>query len=175
MLSWYVIQTKPKKEKLAALNIKRESIEVFFPKIEAISMVFGKPKKVLRPLFPNYIFACFDPMVSYRLITWSKGVTKVIGFGGRPSPLNKEVIGIIKRRVDDDCVVQKALHFKAKDLIRIRSGPFRDLKGVFERWVSDEGRVCILLNLLNSDAKLEIHYSQVEKFPPGNISGQIRS
>ena len=160
---------------MAALNIKRESIEVFFPKIEAVSMVFGQPKKIIRPLFPNYIFACFDPMLSYRLINWSKGVAKVIGFGGKPCPLNKEVIGIIKRRVDNDCVIQKSLHFKANDLIRIRSGPFRDLKGIFERWVSDEGRVCILLNLLNSDTKLEIHYSQIEKFPPGISSGQIRA
>jgi transcription antitermination factor NusG len=35
--------------------------------------------------------------------------------------------------------------------------------GIFERWVSDEGKIMVLLNLLNYDAKVELHYSQVEK------------
>ena len=163
MLHWYVVQTKPKKEQVAALNLEHESIEVFFPKMEAISIIYGKSRKVIKSLFPNYIFAHFDPLVSYRLVRWSSGVNRVLGFDGGPTPIDDQVIEIMKRRVDKNCVVQKALHLKAKDRIRIRSGPLRDLMGIFERWVSDEGKVRVLLNLLNYDAKVELHYSQVEK------------
>ncbi len=165
MLSWYVIQTKPKKEEVAALNLEHESIEIFFPKMEAISIVYGKSRKVVKALFPNYIFAHFDPLVSYPLVRWSRGVSSVLGFGGGPTPVDDQVIEIIKRRVDKKCVVRKALHFKAKDRIRIRSGHLKDLMGIFDCWVSDEGRVKVLLNLLNYDAKVELHYSQVEKIP----------
>jgi transcription antitermination factor NusG len=35
--------------------------------------------------------------------------------------------------------------------------------GIFERWVSEEGRVRVLLDLLSYSAKVELHYSQVEK------------
>ena len=56
-----------------------------------------------------------------------------------------------------------ALHLNAKDPVRVRSGPFKDLVGIFERWVSDEGRVRVLLSLLNYNAKAELHYSQLEK------------
>ena len=167
MYHWYVIQTKPKKEKLAAHYIERESIEVFFPKIESVSMVFGKPKKIITSFFPNYIFARFDPMVSYRLVNWSRGVTKVIGFNGNPAPLDKEVIEIIKKRVDNNGVVRRALHFKAKDRISIRSGPLKDLMGIFEQWISADGRISVILNLLNYDAKVELHYSQVQKSSSG--------
>jgi len=82
---------------------------------------------------------------------------------GTPSPFDDQAIEIIKRRVDENCVVQKALHFKAKDPIRINSGPFKDLIGIFDRWVSEEGRVRVLLDLLSYSAKVELHYSQVEK------------
>jgi len=130
-------------------------------------MVFGKPKRIIKAFFPNYIFARFDATVSYRLVNWSRGVAKVIGFGGNPAPLSKEVIGEIKKRVDGDCVVRKALHFRAKDRIIIRSGPLKDLMGIFEQRLSGDGRVRVLLNLLNYDAKVDLHYSQVEKLSSG--------
>jgi transcriptional antiterminator RfaH len=163
MKSWFVIQTKPKKEQAAARFLEQGSIEVFFPKMEAVSIVYGKSRKVVKSLFPNYIFARFDPFVSFRLVNWSRGVSRVVGFENGPAPIDDEAIEIIKRRVDKNCVAQKALHLKAKDPVRVRSGLFKDLVGIFERWVSDEGRVRILLNLLNYNAKAELHYSQVEK------------
>ena len=163
MLHWFVIQTKPKKEAAAARYLERGSIEVFFPKMESMTMVFGKSKKVIKSLFPNYIFARFDPFVSYRLVNWSRGVSRVLGFENGPAPICDEVIEIIKKRVDTNCVVKKALHLKAEDRIRVRSGPLMDLMGIFERWISDEGRVSVLLKLLNYNAKLELHYSQLEK------------
>ena len=63
-LRWYIVQTKPKKEQVAALNLEHESIEVFFPRMEGISIIYGKSRKVIKSLFPNYIFAHFDPLVS---------------------------------------------------------------------------------------------------------------
>jgi len=163
MKSWYVIQTKQKKEEAAAHHLMDNAIEVFFPKMETYSVVYGKSRKVIKSLFPNYLFARFDPFESYRLVNWAHGVTRVLGYEGAPSPIDDEVIEIIKRRVDEKCVVQKALHFNAKDPIRITSGPFKDLIGIFERWVSEEGRVRVLLDLLNYSANVELHYSQVEK------------
>ena len=163
MLRWYVIQTKPKKEQVAVSYLKHESIEVFFPKMEAASIIYGKSRKVIKALFPNYVFAHFDPLVSYRLVRWSSGVSRVLGFEDGPAPVDDQVIEIIKRRLDKNCVARKALHFKAKDRIRIRSGPLKDLMGIFDRWGSEEGRVKVLLNLLNYDARVELHYSQVER------------
>ena len=163
ILHWYVIQTKPKKEEVAVSHLERESIEVFFPKIEAISIVYGKSRKVIKALFPNYIFVHFDPFVSYRLVRWASGVSRVLGFDDGPVPVDDQVIEIIKRRVDKNCVARKALHFKAKDRIRIRSGHLKDLMGIFDRWASEEGRVKVLLDLLSYNARVELHYSQVEK------------
>jgi len=163
MKSWYVIQTKQKKEEAAAYHLMDNAIEVFLPKMETYSFVYGKSRKVIKSLFPNYLFARFDPFESFRLVNWARGVTRVLGYEVTPSPIDDEVIEIIKRRVDEKCVVQKALHFNAKDPIRINSGPFKDLMGIFERWVSEEGRVRVLVDLLSYSPNVELHYSQIEK------------
>jgi transcriptional antiterminator RfaH len=164
MLRWYVVQTKPRKEEVAAVHLERDAIEVFFPKMETISLRNGKARKDIKALFPNYLFAHFDVHTSYRLVRWSRGVSRVVGFEGGPSPVDDEVIGIIRMRTDSHSVVRRALHLKAKDPIRIRSGPLKDLIGIFDRWVSsDVGRVRVLLNLLSYDASVELHYSQLER------------
>ena len=41
-LRWYIVQTKPKKEQVAALNLEHESIEVFFPRMEGISIIYPR-------------------------------------------------------------------------------------------------------------------------------------
>ena len=54
-------------------------------------------------------------------------------------------------------------HFQANDVIRIKTGPLKDLLGIFERWVSDSERVRILLNLIGYQPSIELHYSMIEK------------
>jgi transcription antitermination factor NusG len=49
------------------------------------------------------------------------------------------------------------------DVIRIKTGPLKDLLGIFERWVSDSERVRVLLNLIGYQPSIELHYSMIEK------------
>ncbi len=65
--------------------------------------------------------------------------------------------------MDADGVVRKTRDFQPSDMVRIKSGPLRDLLGIFERWVSDSERVRILLNLIGYQPAIEIHCSMVEK------------
>ena len=73
------------------------------------------------------------------------------------------MVEIIKERTDTEGIVRVKQHFKANDVIRIKTGPLKDLLGIFERWVSDNERVRILLNLIGYQPAVEIHYSMIEK------------
>jgi transcription antitermination factor NusG len=120
--------------------------------------------KELKPLFAGYIFGKFDLEQDYSLVRWGRGVKKVLGLGGGlPTPVPDEVIEIIKRRTDTYGIVRKSYHFEANDRVRIKSGPLKDLLGIFERWVSDSDRVRILLNLIGYQPAVEMHYSMIEK------------
>ena len=160
---WYVIQTKPKKEEEAKSYLSTKGVEVFNPLIETFMVRNGRMNKELKPLFPNYIFGKFDLDQNYPLVRWAKGVKKVLGFGEYPTPISEEVVEIIKERTDAEGIVRFKHPFQANDLIRIKTGPLRDLLGIFERWISDSERVRILLNLMGYQPAVEIHYSMIEK------------
>jgi len=162
---WYVIQTKPKKEGEATSYLSTKGVEIFSPLIESFTTRNGRMNKELKPLFPGYIFGNFNLEENYPLVRWGKGVKCVLGLGGYryPTPISEEVVEIIKERTDSVGVVRTKPHFKPNDLIRFKTGPLKDLLGIFERWVSDNERVRILLNLIGYQPAVEIHYSMIEK------------
>lgn len=163
IMNWYVIQTKPKKEEEAKSYLTMNGLEVFNPLMETFIQRNGKMGKELKSLFPNYIFGKFDIDRNYSLVRWGRGVKKVLGFGAYPSPVSEEVIEIIRSRVDGSGVVRKTVHFNPNDWVRIKSGPLKDLVGIFDRWVSGSERVRVLLSLIGYQPGVEIHYSLLEK------------
>lgn len=163
MENWYVIQTKPKKEEEATHYLSNKGVEIFSPLIEVFGYRSERVCKKLKPLFPGYIFGKFDLEINYPLVRWAKGVKSVLGFGGYPVPLTEEAILIIKERTDERNIVKLSRDFKPNDVVRIKSGPLKDLLGIFERWVSDHERVRILLNLIGYQPEVELHYSMLEK------------
>lgn len=160
---WYVIQTKPKKEEEATGYLSMKGIEIFSPLIETFTLRKGRVDKKLKPLFPSYLFVKFDLEKNYSLVRWARGVKKVLGFGGYPTPISEEVINTIMDRIDEQGVVRIGRHFKKNDIIRINSGPFKDLIGIFERWIPDKERVRVLLNLIGYQPEVELHFSMIEK------------
>jgi transcriptional antiterminator RfaH len=160
---WYVIQTKPKKEEEAKSYLSTKGVEILNPLLETFLLKNGRMNRGLKPLFPNYIFGKFDLNQNYPLVRWAKGVKKVLGFGEYPTPISEEVVEVIKERADIHGIVRLKCHFQSNDLIRIKTGPLKDLLGIFESWVSDSERVRILLNLVGYQPVVEMHYSMIEK------------
>jgi transcription antitermination factor NusG len=163
MKLWYVIQTKPKKEEEAKSYLSTKGVEVLSPLMETFLSRNGRMNRELKPLFPGYIFGKFDLEQSYPLVRWAKGVKKVLGFGEYPTPISEQAVEIIKERADTQGIVRLKCHFQANDVIRIKTGPLKDLLGIFERWISDSERVKVLLNLMGYQPAVEIHYSMIEK------------
>jgi transcriptional antiterminator RfaH len=160
---WYVIQTKPKEEGKASSYLSTKGVEIFSPQIETFVTRSTKMSKEMRPLFPGYIFGNFDLEQSYPLVRWARGVKCVLSLGGYPAPVADEVVEIIKNRTNCNGIVKIAKQFEANDVVRIASGPMKDLLGIFERWVSDSERVRVLLNLIGYQPAVEMHYSMIEK------------
>jgi transcriptional antiterminator RfaH len=160
---WYIIQTKPKKEEEARFYLSVKGLEVFNPRMEVFAQRNGRMNKELKPLFPNYIFGKFELERNYTLVRWARGVTRILGFGGVPAPVSAKVIEEIKSRSDGSGIVKVPYDFTPNDKVRIKSGPFRDLMGIFEKWIPEKERVRILLNLIGYQPSVEIHCSMIEK------------
>ncbi len=160
---WYVIQTKPKEEGKASAYLSDKGVEILSPLIETFVTRNAKISKEMRPLFPGYIFGKFDLDQNYPLVRWARGVKCVLGLGGYPTPVSDEVVKVIRMKTDGNGIVRLVKQFLPNDVIRITSGPMKDLLGIFERWVSDTERVRILLNLMGYQPAVEMHYSMIEK------------
>ena len=163
MILWYVIQTKPGKEGDASAFLSDRGLEILSPLMENFVGRGSKMAKEFSPLFPGYIFAKFDINSSYSLVRWARGVKKVLSFGGYPVPVSDTVVELIKARTDAGGVVRTPHSFTSNDAIRIKTGPLRDLLGIFERWMPDQERVRVLLNLVGYQPTIELHCSMLEK------------
>ena len=160
---WYVVQTKPSNEQRAQYYLEREGLETLNPLMEAYSSKRGGSSRTLKPLFPNYIFARFILERDYPKVRWARGVNKVLGRGREPMPISDEVVKEIKNRINGDSVVKRAYDLKPHDTVKIKEGPLRDLIGIFDRWMSKEGRIRVLLSLIGYQTSVQLHYSHVEK------------
>lgn len=160
---WYVIQTKPKKEGEARNYLSTKGVEIFAPLLEEFRFRNGRMNMERTHLFPGYIFGKFNLEQDYALIRWGKGVKCVLGYGGYPVPLTEEVVTTIKERTDGHNIVRLRQDFKPNDVVRIKTGPLKELLGIFDRWVSPKDRVRVLLNLIGYQPAVEIHYSMLEK------------
>jgi len=161
---WYVIQTKPKKEKEANSYLSLKGLEVFNPLLETYISRNGKMNRICASLFPGYVFGKFDYESDYGLVKWGRGVKKIVGFSdNQPSPISEEVVKEIKMRCGEDGFVKMNRHYHPNDHIRVKSGPFKDFLGIFETWVPEKERVRILLNLIGFQPQIELHVSMIER------------
>lgn len=161
--SWFVIQTKPANEARVEKNLLNQQINVFLPGYAVYQCSGGRVVQQIRPLFPSYIFARLDLDLHYYKVKWTRGVNKILGNGVGPLPVSDRVIETIRERVGEDNLVKLEDGWKEGDLVRISSGPFRDLIGVFQKQMSDKGRVLILLNLIGADVSVQISKWQIKK------------
>jgi len=60
-------------------------------------------------------------------------------------------------------VTVSPLQFKPGDVVEIQAGPLRGFQGVFEREMSDQERVVILLDTLATSTRVQISREQLEK------------
>ena len=162
-LNWYVIQTKSRNEHRVESNLSNQEIDVFLPLLESFQYFSGKMIRKTKPLFPNYLFAKLDIDLHYYKVKWTRGVNRILGNGIEPVHISGKVIQTIKERTGEGNLVRLEEEWREGDSVRITSGPFKELIGIFQKKISDSGRVKILLNLIGVDVPVQISRWQIKK------------
>jgi transcriptional antiterminator RfaH len=160
---WYVVQTKPANEDRVKGNLLNQEIEPFLPLLGTNQYSNGKVIDRIKPLFPNYLFARMDIGLHYYKVKYTRGVSKILGNGEGPIAISEKVIITIRERMGEDNLVKLEDEFKDGDVVEVTSGPFKDLRGVFQKKMSGKGRVKILLSLIGVDVPVQISRWQIKK------------
>ncbi len=96
-MNWYAVQTKSKKENLAAEHLRRQGFKAWFPECERIVSHARRSSYVKRPLFPSYIFVQIDIEISrWRSINSTIGVSRIVSFGQKPAQVGDHFITALK-------------------------------------------------------------------------------
>lgn len=163
---WYVIQTKPHREErvIAHLTIKSPMITPFLPKIEVIRKRAGRRVVHFEPLFPSYLFVWMPLTVAtWYGVRWTPGARRLLGDGVLPIAVPEGLVRTIRDRVEPLGFVRVGLELAPGARVRIRTGPFAGLEGIFERPASRQDRVRVLLEMLGAITPLEIDPLDLER------------
>jgi transcriptional antiterminator RfaH len=149
---WYLIRTKPGKERWVRDRLAGSVPEVFLPFLKTRMLRWGRLGWSVVPLFPCYLFARCDLRRSYFDIKYGAGVVGIVSAGKEPLTVAPEIISRIRERAIDGVVEIAAPRFAAGERVQVTAGPFSGFDAVFERYLSGEERVAILLGATGAGA-----------------------
>lgn len=171
-LSWYVVHTHAQQEERAGVNLRTWGIESLTPKLRVnkYNQFTAKLTRMPKPLFPSYIFARFRFNEQYHRVRFTRGVHSVVSFTSNPTPVEDEIVDLVRSRIGEDGFVKTLEELKAGDEVIIKEGRFKDFCGVFEREMQDVDRVRILLNAVSFQAHVVVDRELVQKFSTAGLA-----
>jgi transcriptional antiterminator RfaH len=161
--AWVVLKTKPRGEPLAAQAVHARGVPTYLPWRPAPGRA-----SAASPLFPGYLFArVTDGTDEILRARCAPGVSYVLPRGAAPARLDDALIDAIRDREQELSRAPHRTRFASGDPVRVVSGPFRWVNGLFDRRLNAAGRVRILLKLVNGSLALHIHEQDLER--PGDV------
>jgi transcription antitermination factor NusG len=127
---WRVFYTAPRAEKRCEDRLERQGVEVLLPKAVVIRQWSDRKKKVVEPLFRNYIFARVDERERLQVLQ-AQGIVRCVSFGGQLADVSEgeiEALRIAQREPHRLTVVDLPLPEIGEQVV-VTEGPLRDLKG----------------------------------------------
>ena len=151
---WYLVKTKPRMEEMAEMNLKNQRIEFFLPR-------FTCGKREGKVIFPGYVFIKPKTTDTFQSIRSTRGVSDFVRFEMAFANASDETIEELKVVVDvmSDRMDQTNLHQKG-EVIFIKSGPFKDFNGVFEKYDKEKSAI-VLINFLRHQQRVKIQSEMI--------------
>ena len=157
-MTWYAVQYKPGQGDRALRHLQNQGVPAFYPKITVEKIKGGKVCRGLEPLFPGYLFIqldAADPV--WAKIRSTRGVLRVVGFAGKPAPIDEGVIDRIREGLDK---VAEQGGIKAGQQVELDEGPFRGLKAVFQAY-DGEARAIVLIQFMQKQQAVSVPVSAI--------------
>ena len=157
-MNWLTLYTKPRSERQAHDFLQAAGVETYFPVVAQYSTHRRAIESA--PFFPCYLFVRVDPAArEFSALPWTPGLRCIVRFDGRPAWLPDRVISELRQhlgRLDRSGYFDPRSQFRPGDRVRITAGPLKDMEAVFDRAVSKEGRVRILLDFIGRFTACEV-------------------
>ena len=165
---WYCIRAKPRQENVASATLSTlDQVEVFLPRTQRARKAKAGP---LKPLFPGYFFARFDPVQHLRNVHYGRGVAYIVNRKGVPVHVSSQVMIELKLLSPDGIVEIPDQPHNIGDSIKVISGIFKGDEGMVTQLIPARERVRVLFEILGRPTEVEIGEHEVD-FPSAHPMG----
>ncbi len=152
---WFAIRTQAMKEALAMLHYQRQGYEVWCPRIRKTVRHARKIKKVLRPLFPGYLFLNLAPEErNWVTIASTIGAIGPVRFGDYYPPVPEWLIQELRNREAEEGFIpmpyDESLGIKPGDRITLTDDNNTEIQGIFQA-LKGTDRALILIDILKRE------------------------
>jgi transcriptional antiterminator RfaH len=146
--AWYVVQTKRQQEFRALEHLRNQGFRCSLPTVPGEKMRRGRLVLENEPLFTRYLFIELRSDLSNSGgIRSTRGVTRLVSFGGVPARLPREWIEEFDRRG-----AEPRRLFEMGQRVVLTEGPFAGLEGIYQM-ADGDARAIVMMTLLNKPAK----------------------
>ncbi|MCD5985783.1 transcription/translation regulatory transformer protein RfaH [Pseudomonas sp. CDFA 610] len=156
---WYLIQTRPRQEARAEEHLQRQHFECYRP-LKSGERKRSNRTPIEEELFPGYLFIRMDQVHdNWYPIRSTRGVARIVTFGGHPVPVRDELIEQIRERLSAPA---PRIVFTQGEPVLIKAGGFCDVEAIFLATDGTE-RAVILLNMLQRQQKVVLPISSLTR------------
>lgn len=169
---WYVIHTyagyedqvgESLKQRIESTGMGEYIFNVIVPIEKQIEIKNGKRQVVEKKIFPGYVLV--EMIVtdeSWYVVRNTPNVTGFIGFGVRPTPMSKEEIDRLKKRMGVE-EPKYQVDLNVGDLVKINDGALKGFEGKIEEVDQSKGKVKVLVNMFGRETPVNLDFLQVTK------------
>ena len=156
--SWYLLQCKPRQDQRAEEHLLRQGYPCYRPRLSVEQIVRGRVQVKEQSLFPGYLFIALGDADNWAPLRSTRGVSRMVGFGGSPVKVDPGLIEQLQQRTRKvpKPALQEGQH------VRVTDGCFAELDAIFMA-MDGEGRVMLLLNLLNRQQQVSVPLASIIK------------
>jgi transcription antitermination factor NusG len=158
-IPWFALQTRPRNEKQVERLLTHKGYECCLPMYRQKRRWSDRVIEVELPLFPMYVFCRFNPSAMGKAIA-TPGVTRIIGFGGRPAEVNVEEVESLQLLGQSAFLREPWAYIPNGTLVQVETGPLAGAQGIICSG-EDRRRLVISVTLLQRSVAVQLDENTV--------------
>jgi transcription antitermination factor NusG len=152
--AWFALQTMPRSEKKIDYLLKQKGYECFVPIYRQKRKWSDRTVEIDLPLFPTYLFCYLKPSILGKVIA-TQGVTRIVGFGGKPVEIAVEEIEALRLLASSNFIREPWRYLPDGTPVVVETGPLAGTRGII--CPSENGRRLIVsITLLQRSVAIQL-------------------
>ncbi len=162
--SWFAIQTMPRNEKKISYLLGQKGYECFTPTYRQKRKWSDRTVEIELPLFSTYVFCYLSPSAMGKVIA-TKGVTRIVGFGGKPAEIAVEEIDALQLLARSHFLREPWNYLPDGTVVLVETGPLAGVQGAICQ-NDNKKRLVISVTLLQRSVAIQLDEGTVVTIVP---------